>query len=149
MATYMLEEFYNLTFQASSNNHPCIRIAEDKDDGGTQVKNCPPVLNFLSFFRWNMKEPWTMTFRFQYLRVTICSLWSLGVVPDQHNAEIECLQWFWITFFPPQVTKRVTRWSQVSCRSTSIKWLCSDEKSYKCCWLVSYDMAIVAKKLDL
>ena len=102
MATYMLEEFYNLTFQASSNNHPCIRIAEDKDDGGTQVKNCPPVLNFLSFFRWNMKEPWTMTFRFQYLRVTICSFWSLGVVPNQHNTEIKCLQWFYFLnyFFP-------------------------------------------------
>ena len=54
-----------------------------------------------------------------------------------------------VLFSPPQVTKRVTRWSQVSCRNTSIKWLCTDYKNCKHFLLVYQEMTEVADKLDL
>ena len=39
LAPGKMEKFHTQTFQATSNNHPCIRIAEEKGNGGTQVKN--------------------------------------------------------------------------------------------------------------
>ena len=76
----MLEEFYNLTFQASSNNHPCIRIAEDKDDGVTQVKNCPPCLKLIVIFQ--MEHEGAMNYDIQISvpegnNLLILNLWTV------------------------------------------------------------------------